>query len=133
MSTKTFFIQLLSVAGVLAALLFALNFVEEFYRHQSLYWMSWGFFVGLSILMYYIALGAAKSKNPHTFHQMAILFIFGKMLLTVVIIIAYLQIAKPETTLFIIPFFIIYFGFSIFEYYFMIKLGKTNPDTKKKL
>jgi len=52
-------------------------------------------------------------------------FTVGKMLISVLVIFAYIQLAQPAGKLFILPFFGIYLAFTAYETYFMMKLGKT--------
>jgi len=71
---------------------------------------------------------SARSTNRHKFTNTIVGFIFYKMMLSVAFVFIYVKVMKPSDSLFLIPFFIIYLCFTIFETYFMIKLGKMRPQ-----
>lgn len=83
-------------------------------------------FTLLSTVMYYAGTNAAKSSNKHDFTNIIMGFTMGKMVLSFMLIFAYLKLMEPEDKIFILPFFSIYLIYTIFETYFMMKLGRTN-------
>lgn len=74
--------------------------------------------------MFLLAIKAAVSKDKNAFTSLIIGFTFAKLLLTVALVLVYKKIANPEGALFLVPFFLIYIVFTIFETVFMTKLGK---------
>lgn len=90
--------------------------------------MAWGslaLFVGISFIMFFAGQTASKSSNKYLFGNVIISFVFLKMLLGLGVILAYKMLLKPETKAFIVPFFVVYFAFTIFETYFMLQLTKS--------
>lgn len=129
MSNRGFYSQLglLSLATIL--ILFCLHLNSALRPFQNLSWFSCGFFILLSIVMYYFAAKATTSDNKNTFTNVSIGFMMVKMMFSILIILAYSKLMKPESKLFLIPFFLIYLLFTIFETYFMLKLGKDGRIT----
>ena len=108
-----------------AAILWGLLQVPSLQPYQLLGWVSLGGFVLLSVLMYLIGDNAAKSSNKNHFTNVVLGFTGAKMMLALMIVFAFLKLAEPSDKLFIIPFFAVYFIFTGFETYLMMKLGKT--------
>lgn len=125
MTNQTFFLQLGAVILLTAAALWGLFQVPSLAPYQVLGWISLGGFVFLSVVMFFIGRGAAQSENKNTFTSSVLGFTMGKMMLAIMIIFAYLKLAEPTDKFFIIPFFAVYFIFTAFETYFMMKLGRT--------
>ncbi|MEK7254275.1 MAG: hypothetical protein AAB316_05985 [Bacteroidota bacterium] len=109
--------------AILAVLGF-LSFVPIFQNTLLFSLASVAFFTLLSAGMYFLAAKAALSKDKNAFTRLIMLFTFGKLLLTTVLIVAYHRIAKPADNNFIIPFFLIYISYTIFETIFLSRLGK---------
>lgn len=124
MSRQSFFKQLGALSILLTLLLFLLHSFAPFNGYSNLSWMSLILFILLTIGMYFGGLKATMSENKHTFTNVVLLFTIGKMVLSIVVILGYYEWAQPDSKLFIIPFFAIYVAFTIFETYFMMKLGK---------
>ncbi len=124
MTNKTFFLQLGGVILITVAALLGLFQVPKLAPYQLLGWISLGGFVFLSIVMFLIGRSAANSANKNTFTNTIMVFTMGKMMLAIMIVYAYLQLAEPIDKFFVIPFFLVYFVFTAFETYFMMKLGK---------
>ena len=124
MPQQSFFIQLALVSAGTAGLLLWINTFPQFSPHSSLNWSSLILFILLSLMMYFVGRKAALSENKNTFTNTVLLFTMAKLFLTIIIIYVYNEMVKPESRLFILPFFAIYIIFTIFETYFMIRLGK---------
>jgi heme A synthase len=125
MEPKTFYTQLLVLSLVVAAVVFFLNRVPKLQADAPLSWLSLFLFIALSALMFFIGKRTAKSENKNDFTNVVLGFTIGKMFLSIMVIYAYMMLMEPEGKFFIIPFFIVYFMFTAFETYFMMKLGKT--------
>ena len=124
MNRRRFFFQLsLITAGVLLILLF-LHIFQPFAPFKIISLVTLSFFVLLSVAMYLLAAKAALSKDKNAFTRLIMVFTFGKMLLTVALIIAFQKLLKPDSTYYLIPFFFIYIVFTVFETIFMSRLGK---------
>lgn len=124
MSQRSFSIQLGILTLITAILLFFLNRLPQLQSYSALAWVSLAAFTALSILMYLAGYRAALSENKNDFTNAILGFTVGKMFLAILVIFGYSQLANPPDKLFIIPFFAIYLIYTIFETYFMMKLGR---------
>lgn len=124
MTKRSFFNQLGGLSVGIALLLIILSFIPQIQADISVSWASWLFFVVFTIVVFYVAQKAALSSNPHTFTTVIMGVVIGKMFFSILIILIYIKLMIPETRYFLLPFFAIYFSFTIFELYFMTKLGK---------
>lgn len=130
MDHRKFFTQLGFVSLGIIILIFALNLVPIFQTFQSLTWISFIFFLSLSVLMYFIGHTSANSSNKNSFLQIVMATTFLKMFLCVGLVIVYHMITKPESNMFVVPLLLIYIIFTIFETYFMMKLSYIDPNRK---
>ena len=124
MTKRSFYNQLGGLSVGVAILLVFLNFVPLFQADLPVSWISWAFFIVFTIVVYYTSRNAALSDNPHSFTTVILGVVIGKMFFSVLIILLYIKLINPETRYFLIPFFVIYLSFTIFELHFMTKLGK---------
>ena len=120
------FLTLLAATTALVVLLNLIlqQFFGTFDQYSSVTWWSLGLFIPLSIGMYFFGEKASKSENKLLFHNLIIITIFAKMFLSVFTLLIYKKIFHPETKNFTLPFFLVYFIFTIFETYFMVKLAQ---------
>ena len=100
------------------------HFISLFQQDALLSWISIGGMSLLSLLMFYFGRVAALSDNKHTFTNVVVGFVIGKMGFCVAMILVYNKLMQPQTKFFIIPFFFIYIVYTIYECYFLIRLGK---------
>ncbi|MCI5080684.1 MAG: hypothetical protein MRY78_03275 [Saprospiraceae bacterium] len=128
MSAKSFYLQLLLVSAGTAAGLFLLNQIPKLAPYEIMSWLSLGLFIFVSIFMYNIGVSASKSDNKYTFTNTIMGFTVGKLFLAIMVILAYNMLAEPATKFFIIPFFAVYFIFTAFETYFLMKLSKASKN-----
>lgn len=124
MTWKDFLIQLTAVSVLLAIVLFALRDSEKLAPYLDLGWITWVSLLLITILLFVVGSKAAVSENKNAFLQLVILSMVGKMILAFFVAILYYVFNEPNDRLFILPLFIIYFGFTIFETYLMMRLGK---------
>ena len=94
-------------------------------------WLSWGAFILISMGMFVLGKRAAYDENKGLFVSMAIFLGAGKMLLSVILFVAYTLLVNPIGKGFAIPFFLIYLSFTIFETYFMMKLSYEKRELAK--
>lgn len=124
MQPGLFFRQLTLLTLLVALFLLLLYQLPALYTYANFSWLSLGFFVLLSIVTYFIGYRAVLQKNKFAFINAALGITFIKMLLCVVIVGTYIKIVNPPSRLFILPFLGIYVIYTIFETYFMMKIGK---------
>ena len=124
MTVRTFWLQISVLTIGTIALLFGLSLTEPLQPYRNFSWISLFFFVILSISMYLIGKKAALSPQKNLFTQLILVFTLIKMLLSVLIVLLYHRAVLPESNWFLLPFFLVYLIYTIFETYFMIRIGK---------
>jgi hypothetical protein len=125
MSPKDFY-KLLFLTGCLSSIsIITLHRIFPSVQFNSpIAWWGLAFFVGLSIGMYYLGKKSLGSSNKMMFSNVATMFMFAKMFLSVIILFIYKQTINPSSGYFVLPFIVTYLFFAIFETYFMVKVGK---------
>ena len=131
MENNTFYKQLLFITLPSAVLVYLIHQIAILKPHALLGWISLAFFVGLSFFMFMVGKRAASSANKNNFTNVFLVFLMLKLFLCAGLMIGYLKILEPETKLFILPFFGLYIIYTIFEVFFLIKLGKVKPESKE--
>ncbi len=124
MRTKDFLIQLSGVTLATAALLFLLRLFPETSPYLLYGWICLSVFVALSLMMFFTGYIALDDKNKQGFVRVSLLFTAIKMLVSVVLNFVYYKASAPETAFFLLPFFIVYLIYTVFETRFMMLLGK---------
>ena len=71
----------------------------------------------LSMLTYITSQKMEQSENRASLLSLTFSNMLLKILLTAVVILIYYKFGQPESGLFVIPFIIIYIGFTVFEVY----------------
>ncbi|GAB5555360.1 MAG: hypothetical protein Sapg2KO_49510 [Saprospiraceae bacterium] len=131
MENSTFYKQLIFISAPTAVAVYFIHQIPALQEHLSLGWISLGFFIGLSVFMFLVGKRAAASENKNNFTNAFLIFLMLKLFLCASLMIGYLKIFEPETKLFILPFFSLYIIYTIFEVFFLIKLGKTQNKAKE--
>lgn len=124
MSRRSFYLQLTIVTGILALALFLLHRIEALQPYAGFSITSLAFFILISLVMYWIGLPAAQDKDRNAFTRLVLIFVFAKMALAVGLIIGYQELVQPIKKIALLPFFLIYLVFTVFETYFMGRLGR---------
>lgn len=124
MTQGRFFIQLAMITSLTAVGVYLAGQLPAMQNYSGLSWVSVAFFVVISIMMYYAGYRAALSENKYQFTNVVMGFTFGKMMLSVLIILAYNKLMEPASKFFILPFLGVYLIYTIFETYFLMKLGR---------
>lgn len=126
MNQRSFYFSLALVSSLTALGLYLVHRFPPFQAHATLSLIGLAFFIGLSTAMYYFGLSAARSENKHNFTNVVMGFTVVKMMISALVVLAYFKIAMPGDKLFILPFFGVYLIYTIFETYFMTRLGRLN-------
>lgn len=126
MTAKAFYLQLAMVTLLAAATAYGINTFPQFADVQPIAWISLGIFVLLSVVMYYAGRKAAFSDNKHDFTNVSLGVTIGKIFIAILFILGYNQLMQPDSRFFIIPFFLMYLIYTIFETYIMMRLGRLN-------
>ncbi len=127
MELRSFLIQLTIIALVLSAIHFALcSSFPKLIPYQNLFWISQVFFIILSLGSFIGGKHFVKNPNKNAFFQFMMLLIFTRLASSATLVISYFQITKPTDKMFLLPFFIAYLSYTIFEVVFLSKIGREN-------
>ncbi|HMQ63523.1 MAG TPA: hypothetical protein PKE06_22760 [Flavilitoribacter sp.] len=130
MPAKNFYLQLSFLSAFTALLIIGSRQMESLQSFSDLAWISLGLFVALSAAIYHIGYRAAKSPDKTLFTTVVMGFTMLKMMLALGILFGYMKIFNPASKLFILPFLGVYFFYTIFEVYFLSRLGKMSISNK---
>lgn len=131
MENSTFYKQLMFISVPTALVVYFIHQIPALQEHLMLGWVSLAFFIALSVFMFVVGKKAALSENKHNFTNAFLIFLMLKLFLCASLMIGYLKIIEPETKLFILPFFSLYLIYTIFEVFFLIRLGNTQSKSKE--
>ncbi|MDZ4679993.1 MAG: hypothetical protein SGI94_06095 [Saprospiraceae bacterium] len=126
MTSKGFFLQLAILSALAAAGLFLINRMPQVRPHAMLSWLGLLFFIALSAFIFLSGRRSAANANKNAFTNTVLGFTMTKMLACAIIIVAYHKIMQPESKWFLLPFFVSYLVFTVFETYWMMKLARTS-------
>lgn len=112
---------------VSVALFFLHQFFPLFGEHQVLNWSLLLFYFLTSILLFTVGKKLAVSENKNAFTLFIMGAVFVKMMLSMAVLVVYLKFAHPSSKYFILPFFVVYLAFTVFETYFLMKIGREQP------
>ncbi len=124
MTPRSFGTQLTIISVGVALLLLLMHQWPSIGQYQTFSWICWSFYVVFSAIMFLMAKWSAWDANGKLFISTSIMLMGGKMLFSVLIVILYSKIAQPTSRSFVLPFFLVYVTFTIFETYFMMKLAE---------
>jgi hypothetical protein len=125
MKLNTFLIRLFVLSLVVALALFVLHSMEEFAPYFLLSWGSFIFFIFFSFCIFLLGRKGAASKNKQLFSQIFLGATVIKLFVSLSLVLAYFFTTNPASKFFILPFFFVYFCYTVFEVYFMTKLGNS--------
>jgi len=126
---KTFLIILALLFTLTAlGLIVAQHIWPVLQKYATLSWIGLAFFTALTLATFYLGKMTAQSPNLMAFTNMSIGLIFGKMILSMLIVFAYAQETKPQDKIFLVPFFSIYLIFTICETWILLKLSSPKPS-----
>lgn len=130
MSSTSFYKQLLFISLPTTVAMILVHQLPILKPHMGIGFASLAFFIALSISMFYAGKAAASSPNKNAFTNAFLIFLMLKLFLCASLSIGYLKIAKPDTKLFVLPFFALYIIYTTFEVLFLIKLGQIQAKPK---
>ena len=126
MNYKDFFIRFGIFSTIIAFLIPLLGVLPELREFQQLGWMTWGLFIFLTLSMFFLGKMALRSSNKGLFDGLLLSFNFLKIFSALIFIFTYITSYQPNSNWFLLPFFFIYFLFTIFEVDMLSKMGKSN-------
>ena len=124
MESSAFFKRLTLVTILLALCILAFSFIPIFEGILPISFASLIFFVLLSIAVFYLGNAAARSSNKNRLTQLIMILVFVKLFSCLLIIIIYDRVFQPASNYYVIPFFMIYIVFTIFEVGMLTKANK---------
>ncbi len=100
------------------------NAWEVFSSHLNFYLLSMVAFLLLSVLSLFLGQKTSLHRNKSLFGAVVLASITFKMLLSILIIVIYIQeFATPEKW-FVLPFFLMYLYFTLYETYALVNIGQ---------
>ena len=131
MTLRQFLVQLGVLSLIIAGLLFISGNISASWSANNLigYYLQ-VIYIGLFLPTYLVARKASQSTNKQLFTGIIMLSVLLKLALSIAVVVWYHKVFKPQGPLFLLPFFLVYIIYTIFESQFMIKLGKN--DAKRK-
>ncbi len=130
MPLKQFYLQLGLLTIATAVLIAGMALNGNLKPFLNLGWISLGLFVALSAAIFHIGSNAAKNPDKHLFTTVILGFTFFKMMLAIGVIFGYMKLAAPASKIFVLPFLGVYLFYTIFEVYFLSKLGRMSVGNK---
>ncbi|MFK7932819.1 MAG: hypothetical protein AB8G22_04875 [Saprospiraceae bacterium] len=127
MNQRTFLKQMGIVSFSVVALLTVIYSFMPFQPDWALGLISWILFAVLTFLMFYFGKQAAASKNRNNFTTLILGITVVKMFLAIAAVFIYHSIAHPESRMFVVPFLLVYFIFTVYETYMLMILSKEKP------
>lgn len=119
MKASKFILGLLFIIVLLSAILYSFYRNPEYGIYKNLGIISMAVFSALSIIQYIVAHKASNSSDKYLFINMIIGNFLAKLIITVLLILIYYKMTNPTDGKFVVPFIIVYVGFTIFETYFL--------------
>lgn len=124
-----FFTQLLGFSLFVILILLGLQYIiPALQPYQDISWLSCVLFIALTLFAYFGGLWTIASSNKNLFTGFMFLFIGSKMMLSVILVISYNKFALPTSKIFILPFFLVYLFYTIFELHILTKLSKMDDE-----
>ena len=124
MNASGFYIKLLLLTLFAVSSSFALDFFFPHFALLNFSLICITFFVVFTVLAFRLHLMAVKSDDKTLFSRIFMVSIFLKLMGCILLVIGHILINKPETYHFVLPFFLIYIVYTIFETLYISRLAK---------
>lgn len=125
METSSFFSQLIRVSFMVTLLQYAIiYFFPKMADYNTLFWLSQLFFVLLSLISFRGAKHFVRLSNKNAFSQFIMMLILGRLFLSIAVIVGYFKLFHPDSKLFLVPFFMVYIFYTVFEVLFLSAIGR---------
>ncbi len=128
MTFNQFLVQLGLTTLIAGLLLLLLNTVSGQNTFGRLAIGTIVFFIATLTLFFLWGKQSAQSKDLNAFSRMALLSISLKMFLAIGLVVVYVKMIEPQSNFFVVPFLTIYFTYTIFETYFLMRLARETPN-----
>ncbi len=129
MTFSGFLKQYLFITFLCAATIGILSTQHFFDDLRFFSWISLGFFAVVSIsTTWFVAGGNSKRKGDVI--NYFLIAVTGKLLLSILFILIYALAVRPESKLFVVPFFVLYLIYSIMQTRFLSQWGRKKVKDK---
>ncbi|HHB79315.1 MAG TPA: hypothetical protein ENK85_08795 [Saprospiraceae bacterium] len=133
MNHTPFFKGLLMTSIIAFVISYGLAQLPQEVPFQKIILGSFVFFVGFTIIEYIVALRVVNHPNKGLYVGMVQLLTGLKIILTVALVVIFVEVKKPATNWFILPFLLNYVIFTVFETATLMRIGnKKSQKTSKK-
>ena len=122
MRPSIFFSQLTGFSILVAGIMFAFLQIPQVADYSQFTWWCMSFFIFLCLIIYSMASLVKPRNNPMLNFRVGIFSNFLKIISSLIFILFYYYQYQPTTHLFVLPFFLIYTLYTIFELYFLTKV-----------
>lgn len=100
------------IMALIAAGLRWLN--DAFLTWNQVMWQ-WAFFTLMTALILFLGAKAIHHPNPNLFTGLTLGSVLGKLMASLVFLFIYTKVLQPEGRAFIVLFFVLYLGYTIYE------------------
>jgi hypothetical protein len=124
MRSSAFFKWLSILTALLIVMILALGRFELFAGIEPISFGSLIFFIALNVGVFYLGNAAARHKNKNRLTQLIMILVFFKLFSCLLIIVIYDRLFHPPSDYYVLPFFLIYIVFTVFEVMMLSKANK---------
>lgn len=124
MTTTDFYKRLIGLSAILLIALIGLSRFSLFEDTLTFSVVSLFIFILFTVFIFHLGAKSAESSNKNEFTGVAILAIFGKLVMVLAILFTYQSVVEPTSKMHVFPFLLIYLIFTIFETGVMMRLAK---------
>ncbi|MBK8505642.1 MAG: hypothetical protein IPL46_27665 [Saprospiraceae bacterium] len=130
MRSSAFFKWLTFLSVLLTVVILSISTFEIFAGIKPISFGSLFFFITLSIVVFYLGNAAASHKNKNRLTQLIMILVFFKLFSCLLIIVIYDRLFHPSSDFYVLPFFLIYIVFTVFEVMMLSKANKMLDQPK---
>ena len=130
MSTRDFYAGLGLTTLVTAVLIGAVAYiVPDLHQRMGYLLLCLAVFSAMCVGIFYSAQPAANATNKARLAQYVMVLTFVKMAISLALVYGYFLWARPVGQAFLIPFFMAYFGYTVFETIYLLRLNKATASS----
>lgn len=111
----------------LLPVLFILFLFSSSFHNIPIIGIEFAIYTCMSIILFLVLKKSTKSRKTQNFLYISIANSLFKILITILIVLIYRYLSEQFDRKFIIPFILVYVGFTIFETIFMSRLATYKP------
>ena len=125
MTPTGFLTRLLAIALSLTTIQYLLLILlPQLAEYMTVFWIGQLFFGALCIVSFLGGKHYVRNSNKNAFSRFVMMLILGRLFLSVGVIIGYYKVVHPSSKLFLVPFFLVYVFYTIFEVIFLSAIGR---------